>query len=45
MAREGDIANFTGISSPYEKPINTDIHITYSSKTIDESDYKIINYL
>ncbi|WP_341475242.1 adenylyl-sulfate kinase, partial [Francisella tularensis] len=33
--REGEIANFTGISSPYEKPINPDIHITSSSKTID----------
>ncbi|AFX70698.1 adenylyl-sulfate kinase [Francisella tularensis subsp. holarctica] len=44
-AREGEIANFTGISSPYEKPINPDIHITSSSKTIDECADKIINYL
>lgn len=44
-AREGEIANFTGISSPYEKPINPDIHITSSSKIIDECADKIINYL
>ncbi|AJI44969.1 adenylyl-sulfate kinase [Francisella tularensis subsp. novicida] len=44
-AREGEIANFTGISSPYEKPINPHIHITSSSKTIDECADKIINYL
>ncbi|OIN84045.1 adenylyl-sulfate kinase [Francisella sp. TX07-6608] len=44
-AREGEIAKFTGISSPYEKPINPDIHITSSSKTIDECADKIINYL
>nr|WP_234362069.1 adenylyl-sulfate kinase [Francisella tularensis] len=44
-AREGEIANFTGISSPYEKPINPNIHITSSSKTIDECADKIINYL
>lgn len=44
-AREGEITNFTGISSPYEKPINPDIHITTSTKTIHECANKIINYL
>jgi len=26
-ARSGDLKNFTGIDSPYEKPENPDIHI------------------
>ncbi|MDE4965532.1 adenylyl-sulfate kinase, partial [Francisella tularensis] len=44
-ARECEISNFTGIYSHYEKPINPDINITSSSKTIDECADKIINYL
>ncbi|AXH33254.1 adenylyl-sulfate kinase [Francisella opportunistica] len=43
--RQGQIANFTGISSQYEKPINPDIHITTTTKTIEECAAKIINYL
>ena len=32
-ARAGEIENFTGISAPYENPVNPDIII----KTVDES--------
>ena len=40
-ARKGKILNFTGISSPYEKPINPDIEL----KTEKQSVTKTVNYL
>lgn len=36
-ARTGEIANFTGISSPYEEPENPDIVIDTDTLTIEES--------
>jgi adenylylsulfate kinase len=42
-ARKGEIKNFTGLDSPYEKPIQPNIHITHLS--IEESCQKIVNYL
>jgi len=44
-ARDGEIRNFTGIDSPYEKPINPDIHIENSKVGINENIAKIIAYL
>ena len=44
-ARKGEIANFTGISSPYEAPLNANIHLNTDEETIDECTEKIINYL
>ncbi len=44
-ARSGEIANFTGISSPYEKPVNPDIHIKNDNITIDEASNQIVDYL
>lgn len=44
-AREGEIKNFTGIDSPYEKPINPNIHVENSEEGIDESVDKIVSYL
>lgn len=44
-ARKGEIANFTGISSPYEAPLNANIHLKTDEETIDECTEKIINYL
>jgi adenylylsulfate kinase len=44
-ARQGEIPNFTGISSPYEAPKNADIHIKTDRETIEESINIIINYL
>ena len=44
-ARKGEIPNFTGISSPYEKPINPQIHIKTEQKNIKESRDQIIDYL
>ncbi len=44
-AREGKIENYTGISSPYEPPVNPDIEIDTSSLTVRESVQQIIKYL
>lgn len=44
-ARDGEIKNFTGIDSPYEKPINPDIHVENSKEEINENINKIVKYL
>ena len=48
-ARAGEIPNFTGISSPYEKPVNPDIEIDTSKYSIEEATdiivKKIIKYI
>ena len=36
-ARAGQLANFTGIDSPYEAPENPEIHIDTTQKTIDQA--------
>jgi len=36
-ARKGEILNFTGISAPYEAPINPDIEIKTEELSIDEA--------
>jgi adenylylsulfate kinase len=44
-ARKGEIAEFTGVSSPYEEPHNPDIVIDSSKISIDESVTEIMCYL
>ena len=44
-ARRGEIAHFTGISSPYEAPLNPEIHLKTEKLSIDESAKQIIVYL
>jgi len=44
-ARDGKIANFTGISSPYEAPKRAEIHIKNDAMSIEECVEKIIIYL
>ncbi|MEG0129618.1 adenylyl-sulfate kinase [Clostridium sp.] len=44
-ARNGEIKNFTGIDSPYEKPINPSLIIDTTKLNIDESVEKIMDYL
>ncbi len=44
-ARKGEIKNFTGISSPYEKPENPEIHIINNNISLDKAANQIINYL
>lgn len=36
-ARAGEVANFTGISSPYEKPARPDVAIATDKMTVEES--------
>lgn len=36
-ARKGEIANFTGISAPYEKPLNPDIEIKTEQESVEDA--------
>jgi bifunctional enzyme CysN/CysC len=41
-ARTGEIPNFTGVSSPYEKPVNSEIEIDTSKHSLEEAtDYVV----
>ena len=44
-ARSGEIAEFTGISSPYEAPKNPEIHIRNDKRDIEECAEEVIKYL
>jgi adenylylsulfate kinase len=44
-ARNGEISNFTGISSPYESPENPEIHIINNKISLDDASNKIVEYL
>ena len=44
-ARSGEIKNFTGISSPFEKPQNPDLHIQSADISIEEGADKIMAFL
>jgi len=44
-ARDGEIPNFTGISSPYEAPTQAEIHIKNDKMSIDECVKQVIEYL
>jgi adenylylsulfate kinase len=44
-ARKGEVANFTGISSPYEPPENPDLVVDTVSQTLDESVKLVMNLL
>ena len=44
-AREGKIKEFTGLDSPYEKPVNPEIHIENSTIMIEEAVTIILEYL
>ena len=44
-ARKGEIKNMTGISSPYEAPINPDVEVVTDVESIEESVDKILDYL
>ena len=41
----GDIPEFTGVSSPYELPLDPDIHVRTDSETVEESFCTVIRYL
>ncbi len=44
-ARAGEVKDFTGISSPYEEPLNPELTIDSSKLTVEESTRAILNYL
>lgn len=44
-ARKGEIGDFTGISSPYEKPENPELKVDTGKQDIRESVKIIVNYL
>lgn len=44
-ARKGEIKHFTGITDPYEEPINPEVVINSNSDTIEDAVDKIIHYL
>ncbi|MCK8816111.1 adenylyl-sulfate kinase [Natroniella sulfidigena] len=45
QARDGKIANFTGISDPYQAPENPDLELRTDQETLEESAQKVIDYL
>ena len=45
QARRGEILEFTGISSPYEKPDNPELEIHTDKQTLEESVTLILNFL
>ncbi len=44
-AYQGEIANFTGISSPYEAPFKPELHVQTDTQSIESSVEQIIHYL
>lgn len=44
-ARNGEISNFTGISSPFEKPEHPEIHIQTINETSEQSVNTILEYI
>ncbi len=44
-ARQGLISDFTGISSPYERPANPEITLDTASLTVNECTTRVIEYL
>ncbi|WP_306452330.1 adenylyl-sulfate kinase [Foetidibacter luteolus] len=44
-ARRGEISNFTGISSPFEKPEHPEIHIETQNEHIEQSVCRILDYI
>lgn len=41
----GEIANFTGVSDPYEPPTDPELHLHTTEETPDESAARVIGYL
>ena len=44
-ALAGEILNFTGVSAPYERPVEPEVHINTGALTVDQSIEKIIAFL
>ena len=44
-ALAGQVPHFTGVSDPYEAPLNPDIKVSSETETVEESFNKIMSYL
>lgn len=44
-ARAGEIPEFTGISAPYEEPLNPELVIETAGETVEQSAQKLLAYL
>ena len=44
-ARAGEISNFTGISSPFEAPVNPEIHVITQGQTLEQSTNLILEHI
>lgn len=44
-ARKGEIKNFTGIDSPFEKPMDADVEIRTDMMTVEESTEKLMDFI
>jgi len=44
-ARAGKILNFTGLSSPYEAPIDPEIRLDTNKQTVEESLSQLTKYV
>jgi len=44
-ARAGEVKDFTGISAPYEEPLNPELTIDSSMLSVEESTRAVLNYL
>jgi adenylyl-sulfate kinase len=44
-AMNGEIENFTGVSDPYEEPLNPEIRVPTHLETVEESVQRILTYL
>lgn len=44
-ALAGEIKNFTGISDPYEEPLNPEVVVETDRETVEESLAKVVSYL
>ncbi|MCK5005208.1 MAG: adenylyl-sulfate kinase, partial [Candidatus Aminicenantes bacterium] len=44
-AKSGEIKEFTGISAPYEEPLNAEIVLDADTQTIEEEVEIVLNYL
>ncbi|MDA0194374.1 MAG: adenylyl-sulfate kinase [Bacteroidetes bacterium] len=44
-ARKGQIKNFTGIDSPFEKPENPDVHVRTDKQSLETCTQKIIEFI
>jgi len=44
-ARAGEIKDFTGIDSPYEAPINPELHVINDGISIEQAASQVVDYL